>query len=126
MFLLLTNAFALLIPWFMKLAIESLQHPQAGSLSAPACAQTIVLLAILHCITRIFSRTLILNAARIIEFRIRNDLFHNLTRLDIGYFSTSRSGDILSRFSNDLTNVRMLTGFGSMSAINTCLSIARP
>ncbi len=121
LFLLLTNAFALLIPWFMKLAIESLQHPQAARFSPSVCALIIILLAVLHCITRIFSRTLILNAARIIEFRIRNDLFQRLTRLDLGYFSGSRSGDILSRFSNDLTNVRMLTGFGSMSAINTLL-----
>jgi ATP-binding cassette subfamily B protein len=121
LFLLITNAFALLIPWFMKLAVEALQHPQVARLSPPACAVIIIILAVLHCITRIFSRTLILNAARLIEFRIRNDLFHHLTLLDIGYFSTSRSGDILSRFSNDLTNVRMLTGFGSMSAINTLL-----
>ncbi len=105
----------------MKLAIEALQHPVGVRYSPSSCALIIVLLAVLNCITRIFSRTLILNAARIIEFRIRNDLFQRLTRLDIGYFSTSRSGDILSRFSNDLTNVRMLTGFGSMSAINTVL-----
>ncbi|HXE96692.1 MAG TPA: ABC transporter ATP-binding protein [Dongiaceae bacterium] len=121
LFLLLTNAFSLLIPWFMKLAIEALQHPQEARLPAPACAQIIMLLAVLLCITRIFSRTLILNAARIIEFRIRDDLFHRLTKLDLGYFSNSRSGDILSRFSNDLTNVRMLSGFGAMSAINTVL-----
>lgn len=118
-FLLLTNAFALLIPWFMKLAVEALQHPHDSRFSPSACAMIIVFLGVLHCITRIFSRTLILNAARIIEFRIRNDLFHRLTRLDIGYFSGNRSGDILSRFSNDLTNVRMLAGFGSMSTINT-------
>ena len=105
----------------MKLAVEALQHPLGARFSPAACAQIIILLAVLHCITRIFSRTLILNAARIIEFQIRNDMFQRLTRLDLGYFSSSRSGDILSRFSNDLTNVRMLTGFGSMSAINTVL-----
>ncbi|MEI7815946.1 MAG: ABC transporter ATP-binding protein [Desulfuromonadales bacterium] len=121
LFLLLTNAFALLIPWFMKLAIEALQHPERARLSPATCALIIVTLSVLHCVTRIFSRTLSLNAARIIEFRIRNDLFHRLTQLDLGYFSNSRSGDILSRFSNDLTNVRMLTGFGAMSAINTLI-----
>lgn len=120
-FLLLTNAFALLIPWFMKLAVEALQHPESARFSAATCALIIAFLAVLHCITRIFSRTLILNAARIIEFRIRDDLFRRLMQLDLSYFSTSRSGDILSRFSNDLTNVRMLTGFGAMSAINTVL-----
>jgi ATP-binding cassette subfamily B protein len=105
----------------MKLAVEALQHPLAARYSPSACALIISLLAILHCVTRIFSRTFILNAARIIEFRIRNDLFQRLTRLDLSYFSSSRSGDIISRFSNDLTNVRMLTGFGVMSAINTVL-----
>jgi ATP-binding cassette subfamily B multidrug efflux pump len=120
-FLLLTNAFALLIPWFMKLAVEALQHPASAKISSANCAMAIAFLAVLHCVTRIFSRTLTLNAARIIEFRIRNDLFSRLMTLDLGYFSSSRSGDILSRFSNDLTNVRMLTGFGAMSAINTVI-----
>ncbi len=120
-FLLATNGFALLIPWFMKLAVEGLQHPASARFSPATCALVIALLALLHCVTRIFSRTLILNAARIIEFRIRTDLFRRLMLLDQHYFSTSRTGDILSRFSNDLTNVRMLTGFGAMSAMNTLI-----
>jgi len=120
-FLLVTNAFALLIPWFMKLAIEGLQHPEPARFSPAACAMVITLLASLHCVTRIFSRTLILNAARIIEFRIRDDLFRRLLLLDQNYYTASRTGDILSRFSNDLTNVRMLTGFGAMSAMNTLI-----
>ena len=120
-FLLATNGFALLIPWVMKLAVEGLQHPASARFSTAACSMAIVLLALLHCVTRIFSRTLILNAARIIEFRIRDDLFRRLLLLDQNYFSTIRTGDILSRFSNDLTNVRMLTGFGTMSAMNTVI-----
>lgn len=117
----LTNGFALLIPWFMKLAVEGLQHPAARQFSPAGCALMICLLAVLHCITRIFSRTMILNAARIIEYRIRDDLFRRLMQLDLAYFSKSRSGDILSRFSNDLTNVRMLAGFGVMSGVNTVI-----
>ncbi|MDD2366438.1 MAG: ABC transporter ATP-binding protein [Desulfuromonadaceae bacterium] len=117
----LTNAFALLIPWLMKLAIEALQNPEKARFTASFCAAAITVLAIIHCITRIFSRTMMLNAARLIEFRIRDDMFNHLTTLDLSFFSNSRSGDILSRFSNDLTNVRMLTGFGLMSIINTAL-----
>jgi len=105
----------------MKLAVEGLQHPASARFSPSTCAVTIALLASLHGVTRIFSRTLILNAARIIEFRIRDDLFRRLLLLDQNYFSTSRTGDILSRFSNDLTNVRMLTGFGVMSGMNTLI-----
>ena len=106
----------------MKLAVEGLQHPASARISTPASALTIACLAALHCVTRIFSRTLILNAARIIEFRIRDDLFRQLLLLDQNFFSTSRTGDILSRFSNDLTNVRMLVGFGAMSAMNTVIT----
>lgn len=120
-FLLATNGFALLIPWYMKLAVEGLQHPASARFSPATCAMAIALLATVHCITRIFSRSLILNAARTIEFRIRKDLFRHLMLLDLHYFSSSRTGDILSRFSNDLTNVRMLTGFGTMSAMNTLI-----
>ena len=105
----------------MKLAVDSLQHPVSARLSAPLCALIIVALSAVHCITRIYSRTLILNAARIIEYRIRNDLFKQLLLLDLPFFSGSRTGDIISRFSNDLTNVRMLTGFGAMSAMNTLI-----
>jgi ATP-binding cassette subfamily B protein len=105
----------------MKLAVEGLQYPSTSRLAPAHCALIIALLAGLHCITRIFSRTLVLNAARIIEFRIRNDMFSRLMKLDLGYYSSSRSGDILSRFSNDLTNVRMLSGFGVMSIINAAI-----
>lgn len=105
----------------MKLAVDGLQHPQTARLSPVACAIFIIVLAAVHCVTRIFSRTLILNAARIVEYRIREDLFRRLLFLDQLFFSGSRTGDILSRFSNDLTNVRMLAGFGAMSAINTVI-----
>ena len=121
LFLLATNGFALLIPWFMKLAVEALQTPASARFSAPTCSLIIVLLAALHCVTRVYSRTLTLNAARIIEYRIRDDLFRSLLSLDLPFFSASRTGDILSRFSNDLTNVRMLTGFGAMNAMNTVI-----
>lgn len=120
-FLLATNFFALLIPWFMKLAVEGLQAPDKAVFTPFFCAVTIAILALFHCGTRIFSRTLMLNAARIIEYRIRNSLFERLMMLDQEYYSTSRTGDIISRFSNDLTNVRMLTGFGIMSALNTVI-----
>lgn len=117
----LTNGFALLIPWFMKLAIEGLQHPGSARYSPTGCALVIVVLAVAHCISRVFSRTQFLNAARIIEYRIREDLFRRLLLLDQLFFSGSRTGDILSRFSNDLTNVRMVAGFGAMSAMNALI-----
>lgn len=37
--------------------------------------------------------------------RMRNDFYHHITILPISYFSAQRRGDIISRLSNDLTDV---------------------
>jgi ATP-binding cassette subfamily B multidrug efflux pump len=119
-----TNAAALLIPWLLKLAVESLQHPSASGHSPAFYAMLIIGAAIVQGVIRIFSRTTLLNAARRIEYLIREELYARLLSLDLPYFSRERTGDILSRFSNDLTNVRMLAGFGALNIINTVIVYA--
>ena len=119
-----TNAFALLIPWLLKLAVESLQHPSPRGRSAAFYAMLIIGAAAVQGVIRIFSRTTLLNAARRIEYLIREELYARLLSLDLPYFSRERTGDILSRFSNDLTNVRMLAGFGVLTTINTLIVYA--
>ncbi len=119
--LLLTNGCALLIPWLLKVAVDGLQQPAAARFSAAQAALLIALAAVCYAVVRIFSRTVILHAARLLEFRIREALFGHLMLLDPGFFTRERTGDILSRFSNDLTNLRMLTGFGAMSVLNTVI-----
>jgi ATP-binding cassette subfamily B multidrug efflux pump len=103
----------------MKLAVEGLQFPQRA-VHAPAWyAGAIILAAIGQGVIRIFSRTTLLHAARRIEYHIREDLYARLLALDLPWFDQKRTGDILSRFANDLTNVRMLLGFGILNIINT-------
>lgn len=115
-----TNACALLIPWLLKLAVESLQ--KGDPLHSPAWyGGLIIAAAILHGAIRIFSRTALLHAARRIEYRIRDDLYARLLALDLPFFSRERTGDLMSRFANDLTNVRMLLGFGVLNIINTAV-----
>src|SRR6185369_15741623 len=75
--------------------------------------------AVAQGVIRVFSRTTLLNAGRSIEYQLREDLYGNLLTLDRTYFSNWRTGDILSRLANDLTNVRMLLGFGVLSLVNT-------
>lgn len=105
----------------MKLAVDAMQAPEAAEQGPVLYSVFIVIFAIVQCIVRIFSRTFILNSARSIEFRIREELYRKLTSLDDMYFSHHRTGDLISRFSNDLTNVRMLSGFGVLSALNALI-----
>ncbi len=116
-----TNGCALLIPWLLKLAVESLQYPARAHHSPVWYALLIIAAALAQGVVRIFSRTTLLHAGRRIEYRIREDLYARLLDLDLPFFSRERTGDILSRFSNDLTNVRMLLGFGILNIINTII-----
>lgn len=116
-----TNAFALLVPWLLKLAVESLRNPSAASRSAAWYGGAIIGAAIVHGVIRIFSRTTLLHAARRIEYAIREDLYGKLLSMDMPYFERGRTGDLMSRFANDLTNIRMLLGFGVLNVINTAL-----
>jgi ATP-binding cassette subfamily B protein len=103
----------------MKLAIEGLQHPSAASVTPGQFGLMIAAAAVIQGVVRLFSRTTLLNAGRRIEYLLREDLYGKLLTLDRAFFSTWRTGDILSRLANDLTNVRMLLGFGVLSLFNT-------
>jgi ATP-binding cassette, subfamily B, multidrug efflux pump len=116
-----TNGCALLIPWLLKLAIESLQQPARASHTPTWYGGAIIAAALLHGLIRIFSRTTLLHAARRIEYGIRDDLYAKLLALDLPFFNRERTGDLMSRFANDLTNVRMLLGFGILNVINTAV-----
>jgi ATP-binding cassette subfamily B protein len=75
--------------------------------------------AVLSAAVRFWSRTLAFNAAREIEYEIRNDLFEHLERLPQSFYHRWRTGDIMSRCVNDLNAVRMLLGVGLLNLVQT-------
>lgn len=118
--LVITNACALLIPWLLKLAIDGLQTG-SGGLSPSNIAIIICLVACLYAVVRTFSRTVLFNAARLIEYQMRDRLLSRLLTLDSRLAPYGGGAEVLSRFSNDLMNVRMLLGFGCMSIVNAVI-----
>lgn len=68
---------------------------------------------------RYFSRTMVFNAAREVEYEMRNDLFAHLQRLPQSFYFDWRTGDLMSRCVNDLNSVRMLLGPGLLSVMQT-------
>jgi ATP-binding cassette subfamily B protein len=95
LFLLGANAFALLIPWLLKLAVESLKNPVA--VHSPAYyAAWIIRAALAHGIVRVYSGP-ILHAGRHIGMRSGRSLWK--ARLPgSAIFLRRRTGDILSLF----------------------------
>ncbi|MDP6978278.1 MAG: ABC transporter ATP-binding protein [Myxococcota bacterium] len=68
---------------------------------------------------RYYSRTMVFDAAREVEYEMRNDLFAHLQRLPQSFYFNWRTGDLMSRCVNDLNSLRMLLGPGLLSVMQT-------
>jgi ATP-binding cassette subfamily B protein len=82
-------------------------------------AATIVAIAVVQAVVRTWSRTLIFNAGRDVEYDLRGELYDHLLKLHQGYYQRQRTGDLMSRLVNDIGAVRMLLGPGFLTFINT-------
>ena len=68
-------------------------------------------------------RRILIGASRDIEYDMRNDFFAHLETLPHSYFQTHRTGDLMSRATNDLNAVRMMIGPSIMYSANTMLTL---
>jgi ATP-binding cassette subfamily B protein len=115
-----TTTVSLLSPWVLKYAIDDLTAGVTrGKLGFYALA--ILGLAVAAGVFRFYMRLLIVGASRGIEYDLRNDFFAHLERLPLGYFQARRTGDLMSRATNDLNAVRMMIGPAVMYTSSTLL-----
>jgi ATP-binding cassette subfamily B multidrug efflux pump len=121
--LLLTNGLAQAIPWLVKRTIESMERGAPAKQIALLAAMMIGL-ALGQALIRIISRIAIFNAGREAEFELRELLFARLCRLDGSYYRQIRTGELMSRLTNDLAAVRSLFGPGVLHAVNTVFAYA--
>ena len=113
-----TDAVHLLIPWFTRLALDNLSAAQVerwGLLHYPAL---IVAAAFAQGIFRYFWRTNVFGFSRTIEWDLRNAVFAHLQRLPLSYFQHTKTGDLMSRLTNDLASVREMVGIGAVAALD--------
>jgi ATP-binding cassette subfamily B protein len=73
-------------------------------------------------IFRFLMRRILIGASRHIEYDMRNDFFAHLQTLPLTYFQTHRTGDLMSRATNDLNAVRMMIGPSIMYSATTLLT----
>ena len=118
-----TTTISLASPWILKLAIDDLS---AGVTLAKVRLYAAGLLALAAAagVFRFLMRRIIIGASRDIEYDLRNDFFAHLQRLDLIYFQRHRTGDLMSRATNDLGAVRMMIGPAVMYTATTVLTFA--
>jgi ATP-binding cassette subfamily B protein len=117
---LVTTSIQLLSPWILKHAIDDLN----GGVTRQKLALYAGLLLGVACVGAVFRflmRQILIGASRDIEFDVRNDFYRRLQQMPLGYYQSRRTGDLMSRATNDLNAVRMMIGPAVMYTSNTVL-----
>src|SRR6478752_2178481 len=115
-----TTTFQLLAPWVLKYAIDDLNSGVTRRKLA-LYAGLLLSISLVRGVFLFLMRRIIIGASRDIEYDIRNDFFRRLEQLPLGYYHSHRTGDLMSRATNDLNAVRMMIGPAIMYSANTVL-----
>jgi ATP-binding cassette, subfamily B, multidrug efflux pump len=116
-----TTSISLAAPKILQYAVDDLTRGvtrakllQYGSL--------LLIIGLVAGVFRFFMRRILIGASRGIEYDMRNDFFAHLQTLPLSYFQAHRTGDLMSRATNDLNAVRMMIGPSIMYSANTLLT----
>ncbi|MEN9232463.1 MAG: ABC transporter ATP-binding protein [Gloeomargarita sp. DG02_4_bins_56] len=119
--LVIVNFLGVGIPLLLRRAINQLETAlEGGALWRYGLA--IIGLASLMWAIRMVSRLVLFGVGRQVEFDLKQKLFEHFLRLDQHYFSQHPPGELISRATSDVDNVRRLVGFSVLSLVNTVLA----
>ena len=119
--LLIVNILSVVIPLEVKNIIDQLQK---GFSSEFVISKSLwlILLATFMGLIRLFSRQIVFGIGRKVEVNLRQKLFDHLLIQDPEWIQKKGSGDIISRATSDVENIRRLLGFTVLSLCNIVLA----
>ena len=112
-----TNIVALEVPLLAKEIVNQFDNLNPSD-SLSKLAWAIVGLGLLQMIIRSLSRILIFLPGRLVETRVRSDLFLRLLRVSQSFFDRLGMGDVISRVANDTGDLRVFFAFGVLQLAN--------
>ena len=121
--LLAVNLISVTIPLMVRGVIDSLQ---GGFPLRKVMTQTllIIVLATVMGSVRLWSRMLIFGVGRQVEASLKQKIFDHLLLQKPGWVQTIGSGEVISRATSDVENIRRLLGFAVLSLTNILLAYA--
>ena len=121
--LVVVNVLRVTIPMEVRSVVDELQEgfSYAGVLRQ---AGWVVLLASTMGVIRLASRQLIFGVGRQVEVDLRQRLFEHMLRQEPDWIQSKGSGEVISRATSDVENIRRLLGFAILSLTNTLLAYA--
>jgi ATP-binding cassette subfamily B protein len=121
--LVVVNLLSVSIPLLVRGVIDDLQDGFAVS-DVIRQAALIVALATVMGGVRLWSRMLVFGVGRQVEASLKQQIFDHMLRQEPGWVQTTGSGEVISRATSDVENVRRLLGFAVLSLTNTALAYA--
>lgn len=82
------------------------------------CGITILVLALLRGFFLFLMRQTIIVMSRYIEYEQKNEVYGHYQRLNMAFYKTQRTGDLMNRIAEDVSRVRMFTGPAIMYVAN--------
>lgn len=117
-FLLIANALAAFSPWVLGRIVDAIGWKIGMEFVNPLIIGFMAIV-LLEGFSRFFMRRVLIGVSRHIENDLRNDFYSKTLTLSASVFNKIRTGEIMSRATNDLGNVRMVLGPGIMYTFNT-------
>jgi ATP-binding cassette subfamily B multidrug efflux pump len=119
--LLVVNGLGVTIPLIVRRVVEDLQEGFTYSKVLTQAAWIIGLATVMGGV-RLWSRMLVFGVGRQVEVDLKQQLFDHLLRQEPAWVQATSSGEVLSRATSDVENVRRLLGFAVLSLTNTVLA----
>ncbi|HYC62328.1 MAG TPA: ABC transporter ATP-binding protein [Thermoanaerobaculia bacterium] len=122
LFVIGSAVFSLLKPMIIGSAVDTLR----GSFTRDVLIRYSLMLVGAAAVEGLFlflQRRVLIGASRHIEYDMRNDFYGHLQKLPLRFYHGQRTGDLMSRATNDLASVRMLIGPAVMHAISSLLVV---
>ncbi|HEY6290312.1 MAG TPA: ABC transporter ATP-binding protein [Terriglobia bacterium] len=107
-----------IVPLIIKAGIDGLTH-RAAARTLLSYAGLMLAIALVKAFFQFWMRWILIGISRDVEYDLRNDLFAHLARLSQRYYNETRTGDLMSKLTNDLNAVRNLVGPGIMYSATT-------
>jgi ATP-binding cassette subfamily B multidrug efflux pump len=79
----------------------------------------VICTALLKGLFMFFMRQTIIVMSRLVEYDLKNDIFAQYQRLDFAFYKRNKTGDLMARIGEDVSQVRMYVGPAIMYAIST-------
>ncbi len=121
--LVVVNLLSVALPLLVRGVIDDLQDGFTFSDVLRQAALIIALATVMGAV-RLWSRMLVFGVGRQVEAGLKQQIFDHMVRQEPGWVQTTGSGEVISRATSDVENVRRLLGFAVLSLSNTVLAYA--